>query len=325
MNENTKSRAPSDPHAIRSVVSGLEALSDETRMRILLLLEGGEMNVGELGRILGLPLSSVSRHLKTLSDAGWLRVRSEGTSRVYRMPAPSDLPDRGVWRAVRERSATSWTAREDAERAEVVRSERRQRSLEFFRSGAGRWDEIRTRLFGARLELLPLLGLLSGTDVGDLGCGSGGLMQGLATTARSVVGVDREPEMLAAARARLRGLPNVSLHEGTLERLPLESATLDVAFLVLVLHLVPDPRVALEEAARVLRPGGRLILVDLREHDRLEMRDEMGHLWNGFSEPMLLDWMDEAGLVHGSVHPLPPDPEASGPLLFLATADRVLA
>lgn len=322
MKGNTATPTPPDASGIRSVVGRLEALGDETRMRLLLLLDGGEMNVGELGRILQLPLSSVSRHLKTLTEAGWVRFRSEGTSRVYRLSAGTELPDKAVWRAVRALSVETRTALDDAERAEVVRAERRQRAREFFRSGAGAWDEIRSRLFGARLEWVPLLGLLSESDVGDFGCGTGGLIQGLATVSRSVVGVDREPEMLAAAEARLSGLSNVSLHPGELESLPLEDQSLDVAFLVLVLHLLPDPRRALAEATRVLRPGGRLIVVDLREHDRDVLRDEMGHLWNGFSSESLLEWFEEVGLARGAAYPLPPDPEATGPALFMATSLR---
>jgi ubiquinone/menaquinone biosynthesis C-methylase UbiE/DNA-binding MarR family transcriptional regulator len=312
-----------DSSGIRALVGRLEALGDETRMRLLLLLDRGEMNVGELGRIVHLPLSSVSRHLKTLAEAGWVRFRSEGTSRVYRLSTPAEMPDRAVWRAVRDLSRGSRMALDDAERAEVVLSERRQRSREFFRSGAGAWDEIRTRHFGGRLDLLPVLGLLSETDVGDLGCGTGGLIQALAPAARTVVGVDREPEMLAAAASRLADAPNVTLRVGELEALPLDDRSLDVAFLVLVLHLIPDPRRVLSEAARVLRPGGRLIVLDLRDHDRDEFRSEMGHLWNGFSAETLLEWFDEVGLVRGQVYPLPPDPAASGPLLFMASALRV--
>jgi len=308
---------------LRALVGHLGALGDETRIRILFVLDQGEMNVGELGRVLQLPLSSVSRHLKTLTEAGWVRFRSEGTARVFRLASAAEMPDPTIWTAVRALSQGTPSIREDTERAEVVLAERHERARAFFRSEAGQWDELRTELFGARLDMVPFTGLLAGADVADLGCGTGGLMQGVAPVAASVAGVDREPEMLAAARTRLAAYPRVTLHQGELEDLPLENASVDVAFLVLVLHLVSVPARVLAEAARILRPGGRLILLDLRPHDRHEYRESMGHLWPGFEPDLLEGWLDEAGFCRASYHPLPPDPEASGPLLFLGSAVRL--
>jgi len=292
-------------------------------MRLLLVLDQGEMNVGELGRVLQLPLSSVSRHLKTLGEAGWVRFRSEGTARVFRLAAPPEMPDPAIWTAVRTLSRATPAVLEDAERAQVVLAERHERARAFFRSEAGQWDELRSELFGARLDMVPMTGLLAGCDVADLGCGTGGLMQAVAPTAASVVGVDREPEMLAAARTRLAAYPNVVLHQGELEDVPLARASVDVAFLVLVLHLVSAPARVLAEAGRILRPGGRLVLLDLRPHDRHEYRESMGHLWPGFAPETLEEWLDDAGFCRTAIHPLPPDPEAAGPLLFLGSAMRL--
>jgi SAM-dependent methyltransferase len=338
------SSPPLNSDGLRALVGHLGALGDETRIRMLLVLDRGEMNVGELGRVLQLPLSSVSRHLKTLTEAQWVRYRSEGTARVFRLATPTEMPDPAIWTAVRTLSRSTPAANEDAERAEVVLAERHERARAFFRSEAGQWDERRTELFGARLDLVPFTALLAGADVVDLGCGTGGLMQGVAPVAASVAGVDREPEMLAAARTRLApyvapyatpdaapdarphaAAPHarVTLHQGELEDLPLESASYDVAFLVLVLHLVSVPPRVLAEAGRILRPGGRLILLDLRPHDRHEYRESMGHLWPGFEPETLEGWLDEAGFCRSSIHPLPPDPGASGPLLFLASAVRL--
>jgi SAM-dependent methyltransferase len=308
---------------LRALVGHLGALGDETRIRLLLVLDQGEMNVGELGRVLQIPLSSVSRHLKTLAEAGWVRFRSEGTARVFRLATATEMSDPAIWTAVRALSGGTPSVQEDRERAEVVLAERHERARAFFRSEAGQWDEVRTRLFGARLDLVPFTGLLAGSDVADLGCGTGGLMQSMAPVAASVVGVDREPEMLAAARTRLASHAHVTLQQGELEALPIAPASVDVAFLVLVLHLVAAPPRVLAEAARILRPGGRLILLDLRPHDRHDYRESMGHLWPGFDLEVLETWLREAGFCRTATHSLPPDPEASGPLLFLTSIVRL--
>lgn len=311
------------PATLDSIVDRLGSLGDPTRVRILLALDHGEFNVGELCRALQLPQSTVSRHLRTLAEAGWVSVRSEGTSRVYRRTADERLPDAGLWRVVSEAGIASPEAREDAERAEAVLLDRRERSRTFFRSASGRWDALRTELFGARTDLVALTGLLDPAwTAGDLGCGTGALAQRLAPWTARVIGVDREPEMLEAAARRLEGVSNVELREGELEHLPVEDGELDVAFALLVLHLLPDPRAALAEALRALRPGGSLVVLDMRSHDRDEYREEMGHLWTGFPLETMTAWMEEAGFRRVRAAPLAPDPDARGPLLFLARGSR---
>jgi ArsR family transcriptional regulator len=135
-----------------------------------------------------------------------------------------------------------------------------------------------------------------------------------------VVAVDRSAEMLAAARLRVEGLDNVDLRQGELEHLPLEDGEADLAVASLVLHYVVEPWRALEEMARVLRPGGRLVLVDMKAHGRAEYREEMGHLWPGFDEPDLRQWLGHAGFRDVRLRALSPDLDARGPLLFVATA-----
>ena len=158
--------------------------------------------------------------------------------------------------------------------------------------------------------------------MGDLGAGTGALAEAIAPFVRKVVSVDRSPEMLEAARARLAPVENAEVKEGELEDLPIEKRTLDVAFLVLVLHYVVDPTAALEEARRALKPGGRLVIVDMRGHGREEYRETMGHLWPGFSETQMTEWTAAAGFAAYTHTGLKPDPEATGPLLFLGTATR---
>ncbi|MEJ2540443.1 MAG: metalloregulator ArsR/SmtB family transcription factor [Gemmatimonadota bacterium] len=289
------------PPPILDLVS---ALGDETRTRILVLLERGEFNVSELCRALQLPQPTVSRHLRTLAEDGWVTSRSEGLVR-------GDLRGLPVYA-------------EDAERAQGVLADRRRRSAEFFAASADRWDELRQGLFGSRAEFLPLLGLLDPEwVVGDLGIGTGGLAATLAPYVHRVVGVDRSEPMLDAARERLAGRDDVDLRLGELEDLPIEDGELDVAVLSLVLHYVLDPEEVLAEAARVLRPAGRLLAVDMRAHERgpAYARD-MGHVWPGFTAEQITGWLEAAGFQRIHVQPLPPDPAAEGPMLFLASGQK---
>jgi ArsR family transcriptional regulator len=128
--------------------------------------------------------------------------------------------------------------------------------------------------------------------------------------------------MLQTARRRLRDFPNVDIRRGDLEALPIDTASLDAATLVLVLHHVPDPSAALADAARVLRPGGRLLVADMLPHDREEYRQQMGHVWLGFGEDQVRRLLAAAGFKETRIAPLPPDAQSKGPALFVATATR---
>jgi ArsR family transcriptional regulator len=299
-------------------------LADPTRGRLLLLLEDRELTVSELCRVLQQPQSTVSRHLKVLADDGWLGSRRDGTSRHYRMePDRLEPSARRLWRPLREMIDELAAARQDRQRLAAVLAERRTRSQEFFSTTAGAWDRVRGELFGGRAELLPLLGLLDpGWTVGDLGCGTGQSAAALAPFVERVIAVDESPAMLEAARARLAPHSNVEVRSGGLERLPVDDAALDAALLVLVLHHLADPPAVLAEVARTLRPGGRLLVVDMLPHDRESYRREMGHQWLGFEPERLAGWLGEAGFAAPRLVPLPPDPDAQGPNLFAATAAR---
>ena len=305
------------------VFERLSALGDSTRSRLLALLQQAEFGVLELCQALQLPQSTVSRHLKLLAEDGWVTMRSEGTRRHYRM-SPSLPPEaRLLWELVKAELVGDGFFSADHERARSVKLRRIELSKSFFSTSAGRWDDVRRELYGRDVELLPLHGLLDpGWTVGDLGTGSGQLAVRLAPFVRRVVAVDRSREMLAAATARVGSTPNVELREGDLEDLPLRNGELDLALVSLVLHFVSDPPAALREARRALADDGRLVIVDLRTHGREEYRETMGHLWLGFEPEQLLGWLEEADFKSGVVRPLPPHPEAKGPLLFVATARR---
>jgi DNA-binding transcriptional ArsR family regulator len=306
------------------ILDRLSALGDETRTRILALVERSELTVTELASVLQASQPSVSRHLKTLSEEGWVEARVDGRNRHYRMTPALDASARAVWLIVREEIGERGVYAIDAERAREVLRHRRLRSAAFFASAAERWDEVRHQLFGSAAGLAPLLGLVDQSwVVADLGVGTGSLTETLAPFAARVIGVDRSSEMLSAAAHRLGSTPNVDLRQGDLESLPIGDAEVDLAVLALVLHYVVDPPAVLAEVRRVLRSRGRLVLVDMRRHDGVSgYAEDMGHVWPGFEAERVEAWLTDGGLEHARVVPLPPDPQATGPLLFLASAVR---
>ncbi|MEM7481439.1 MAG: metalloregulator ArsR/SmtB family transcription factor [Acidobacteriota bacterium] len=297
-------------------------LSEPTRGRLLVLLEDHELTVTELCTVLQQPQSTVSRHLKVLGTGGWVDSWRDGTSRRYRMDEAIDDEVQNLWRLVRQQIAGLPAATQDRSRLAAVLAERRSRSKEFFSSTAGEWDRLRRELFGEGSELGPLLGLIDRTwVVGDLGCGTGPTSKVLAPFVDRVIAVDESAEMLEAATEHLAtDHPNVELRRGSLESLPVAKKELDAALLILVLHHLPDPKAALAEVARVLTPGGKLLVVDMVPHDRARYRQEMGHLWLGFSEDQMTRWLDEVGFETPHRMHLPPDPKAKGPNLFVTTA-----
>ncbi len=308
----------------RPIFDRLTALADPTRSRLLLLLDRHELTVGELCSALQLPQSTVSRHLKTLADEEWVTARAEGTSRRYTMPGTAlDPGARRLWHLVRDQVSATPSARHDLSRAERIVHERRTTSQSFFSTRAGQWDKVRGELYGATADLTPLVALLDPSwIVGDLGCGTGQTSAALAPFVDRVFAVDESSAMLGAARKRLDASENVELRSGRLEDLPIDDGSLDAAVLSLVLHFVVDPSSVIREAARVLKPGGRLLIVDMLPHEREEYRSTMGHLWLGFDEQQLSGWLSDAGFESTRVIALPPDPSAKGPGLFTARSIR---
>jgi ubiquinone/menaquinone biosynthesis C-methylase UbiE/DNA-binding MarR family transcriptional regulator len=304
-----------------AIFDDLAVLGDATRSRMLLVLERHELTVTELCGIFQLPQSTVSRHLKMLADADWVTSRREGTSRYYSaVEATKSAPHR-LWVLLREQVTATSAADQDARRVKSVIGRRQTASQQFFESAAGRWDKLRADLFGRASAGHALGGFLDASwVVGDLGCGTGQLAAALAPFVARVIAVDRSGDMLHAARRRLREWPNVDVRRGDLESVPIDDGTLDAATLMLVLHHVPDPAAVLMDAARVLRAGGRLLVTDMLPHDREEYRQQMGHVWLGFSEEHLRRLLGAARFDHIRIVPLPPDPDSKGPALFVASA-----
>ena len=307
---------------VAPILDHMTALSDPTRCRMLLLLEKHELTVSELCSVLQLPQSTVSRHLKTLADDGWVTSRRDGTSRFYTMPVDDlDAGASRLWPLISEQVTSTRGAEQDERRLRGVLGRRRAKSQEFFASAAGGWARIRGELFGDEFFLWAVLGLIDPTlVVGDLGCGTGQLTEVVAPYVRRVISVDGSDDMLEAARERLSGATNVDIRQGELESLPIESGELDVAMLSLVLHYSPEPPRALAEVGRVMRTGGRVLVVDMLPHDREEYQQQMGHVWLGFSEGQTTRLLTGAGFENVRVRMLPVDPDAKGPALFAAMA-----
>ncbi len=212
---------------------------------------------------------------------------------------------------------------QDGRRLARVLADRSETSQRFFASAASQWDRLREELFGRDVFFHALLGLLPATwHVADLGCGTGSTVRLLAQSVEQVIGVDGSDDMLANARVRTAGQGNVDLRRGSLEALPIDSESLDAATMMLVLHHLPAPALALAEAARVLKPGGRLLIVDMAPHEHEEYRQQMGHVWLGFSDEQMRRLMDGAGLELARIAQLPATTDAKGPALFSATATR---
>lgn len=297
----------------------LEVLAEPVRIRLLSALRSEELAVGELVRVVQLPQSTVSRHLKALLVAGWIQRRADGTSSWLRLDLDG-VPEaaRQLWTIVAGDFDGGLQHAEDQARLDAVLEARRVDSRTFFGREHARWDALRAELFGRAFLLPTLLSLLPGDlVVADLGCGTGEAVHLLAPSVGQVIGVDREQAMLEAAAVRCLGLSNVALRQGGLEDLPLCDGEVDAALLMLVLHHVDDVGRALIEVARVLRPGGRAVVLDMLAHGREDYRHTMGHVHLGFDEAGLAELACEAGLVVHGQRALAPTPDAQGPPLFL--------
>lgn len=305
------------------ILDDLTLLSEPIRVRVLRLVEREELGVGELSSILQLPQSTVSRHLKALMVADWVCRRSAGTSSLIRMDSGAlSAPRAALWSLVKKTLADDASAAQDAQRMDAVLAQRRVDTRAFFGRVAARWDEVRDTLFGGDFIGATVAALLDEQwVVADLGCGTGATVQQIAPVVEKVIAVDHEEVMLDAARRRLAGADNVELRLGDLTALPLDDASVDRALVMLVLHHVEALDDAFAEARRILRPGGRLVVMDMTAHDRESYRQTMGHVHLGFSRAQLEDLAGAAGLGLRQYYLLPPAAEAQGPGLFIATFD----
>jgi len=319
-------------HRPDELLGWMECLADRTRLRLLRLLERHELGVVELCGVLQLPQSTVSRHLKLLGDSGWLEARSRGTARLYRMRC-DELPSgaRPLWVLARGQIEGWATLAQDELRLQRVLEDRDRRLSGrrtgavdgFFAARAGQWDRLRAAMYGASFLLDAALALLPrDCVVADMGCGTGFFTARIAASAGRVVAVDGSAAMLKAARRRTAGMGNVDLIRCDLSSIPVGGGTVDAAILLLVLTYIEKPLEVLREAARLLKPGGRVVVVDLLPHDREDFRRRMEHRWPGFPTEEMRSMMETAGFTQVETAPLEPESAAKGPALFLARGLR---
>ena len=276
-------------------------LGDEARLRLLRVLDKDRFNVKELTGILGLAQSGVSRHLGLLKESGLVVEERDGAYSFYRLsPGVKDHGKSALWPLLQSQfdaAANSPLVKADESRLQEVLRLRREN---FEHVGPDTRDGrqlVPGRSWAAWSRALGLL--LPPLDVADLGCGEGYLTVETARWARQVTAVDRSTGVLARAKALAdrKRLTNITWKKGELEKLPIEDGTMDVALLSQALHHAAEPSRALEEAARVLKPGGRLLILDLRPHDETWVREKLGDRWFGFSDDHLSGLLTRAGFT----------------------------
>lgn len=278
----------------------LKAMAEATRLRILRLIETQELSVGELVEILRMPQPKVSRHLAVLRRAALVADRREGNCIYYRMPtAELDSLARDVWQAVRAHDDGDRRAAGDSLRLQRVLVRRKTRTASYFDAVAEVWDRIKADYIADALPFLIVSNLLRSDSIAvDVGTGTGDVLLALAPKARRVIGIDSSDKMLATCRKRVEqaGLSNVELRAGEAEALPLSDGEADVALASMVLHHLTDPARGIAEMARVVRPGGKVVIIDLVEHAHDWAREVMADVWLGFTEPQVRGWLEQSGL-----------------------------
>lgn len=278
-----------------STVDIFRSLADPTRLRIVALLRRMELSIGELAQVLGQSQPRVSRHVRILVDAKLAQRRREG-SWVFLAPAPSPhaLP---LFALLDAGDDTDWAA--DAARLTAVRADRATAAEQYFASHAGQWDAIRS-LHVADAQVEAAMRALLGDTLGrlvDIGTGTGRMIEVFGARSSHALGIDRSPEMLRLARAKLAdsGVMH-ELRQGDVGALPLDDASGDTVIVHQVLHYLPAPEAAIAQAARVVAPGGRLLIVDFASHDREELRTQDAHARLGFSDAQIAGWLAGVGL-----------------------------
>lgn len=294
------------------LLRGLRAAAEPTRLRLLALCAHGELSVGELTHILGQSQPRVSRHLKLLCDAGLLDRFREGTHAFFRLAQGGPMADlaRVFVDSIPENDESQAL---DFERLDGIKKARARAAAAYFRQNAARWDEIRSLYVDEREVERVLLTLFSDSDLEDIldiGTGSGRILALLAPLAARPVGIDQSREMLAVARANLdaENLHHCIVRQGDMYKLPWHAAAFDAVTVHQVLHFADEPAEVVAEAARVLRPGGRLVIVDFSPHDLEALRSEHAHRRLGFADEDIADWCVAADLCPQPAIRLPGDP-----------------
>ena len=317
---------------LASALSALSTAGEETRLRILALIAESELTVSELVTILGQSQPRVSRHLKLLAEAGLAWRQREGSWAFFRAATQGAGGD--LCRAIVARlDSNDVTLAADRGRLDEIRLTRNAQAARYFAAHAGAWDHLRSlHVPEARVEeaVAELVGERPIGQLIDCGTGTGRMLELLAARADRATGIDLSPAMLAVARANLdrAGVRNVQLKQGDIYALPVARNTADFVLLHQVLHYLEDPGRALREAARVLAPGGRLIVVDFAPHDEESLRENHSHRRLGFSAAEVSPLLGDAGLDVDLHRNLLPRAGEAGKLtvsIWLAHDPRVIA
>jgi len=306
------------------LASRFRALADPTRLLLLAVLLEDELTVGEVAEVVESLQPGVSRHLAALRDAGLVVARRQGAMTFYRANADDALLQGSVRDEVHELAKGA----EIAQRIERVVERRRMRTRAFFDDQAAGWDALRAQLLNETVAFASLLPLVPrGLSVIDIGTGTGGMLPTLSEFGGRIVGVDQSTQMLRHAkdRARRLGLKDVEFHRAEMTKLPFEVGTFDAAFAALVLHHAAKPAQAILEMTRVVKPGGHLIVIDLRSHGQEWLREEQADVWLGFALDEVESLLRRARLesVRVRVVSKADSPRGGEPLeLFVASATK---
>ena len=277
-----------------------QALADPTRLRILALLRAMELSVGELAQLLGQSQPRVSRHVRILSDSGLIGRRKEGSWVYLQLAEPERTEGLFDLSQGLDPEAEQLFAG-DAVRLETVRHDRAEAARRYFEAHAATWESVRSlHVADAEIER-AIAALLADRPIGallDIGTGTGRMLELFAPRAQSAIGIDRSSEMLRLARVKLdeAGICGASLRQGDMYALPLADCSSDSIILHQVLHYAQQPGAAIAEAARVLAPGGQLLVIDFAQHDRAELKEQDAHLRLGFADDAMRGWFGSAGL-----------------------------
>ena len=285
---------------LNKLVDVLKASAETTRMRLLVLLSSGDLTVSDLTDILGQSQPRISSHLKLLTEAGLIERYQEGAWAWFRLRREGDAA-RLARRIIEEASTGDAVITRDQGRLGQVRAARAEKAMAYFNRNAQGWDNLR-RLHVSEAEVEKTLREMVGErpvdSLLDLGTGTGRLLQLFESIYRHGMGVDASREMLAVARSNLErsGISKASIRLGDIFNLPLESGGYDLVTIHQVLHYLDEPQFAVSEAARMLRPGGRLLIVDFAPHGIDALRSEHHHARLGFSHEVMAGWLKAAGL-----------------------------
>lgn len=283
-----------------AIVDVLKAAGEPTRLRLLALLAAGDLTVTDLTEILGQSQPRISRHLKLLGEADLIDRYQEGAWAYFRLKQEGKAASL-VRVLLQHSSENDPVVQRDGERLSSVKRQRAERAQAYFSRNAAEWDELR-RLHAADEEVdaavIKLLGSQPVYSLLDLGTGTGRILQLLSGLYRRAIGVDASRDMLSVARSNLdkSGINKASVRHADILNLPFDGQDFDLVTIHQVLHFFDQPEIAINEAARMLAPGGRLLVIDLAPHGLEYLRDEHAHVRLGFSHQSMSDWLRKAGL-----------------------------